>query len=101
MKLTSTTLVLMLAWLAPFLAFPSNNTSGYLYADFGNVSHPSLFKDGSAYAPFPVMLQKTRPASFFIPTKDRAMILNPHWRYWIYWVVGAMVLTVYAGRRRE
>lgn len=84
--------LILSAWLVPLLAFPVCDTWWTPPVRFAH------YVD-TCYAPV-VFLAKAPAAEFFVQHQD-IYTLSPHWRYWLYWVAGAMVLTVYAGKRRE
>jgi hypothetical protein len=92
MKLTPLKLSLFAAWLMPLVAFPICDTWWK-----PPVSFASCYS--SCYSPI-IFLAKTPAADLFVDYHD-SYTLNPHWKYWFYWVGAALVLTVYAGRKRE
>lgn len=90
-----------IAWLAPLLLFPispggsySVGGASYIIKGDGYTGSRSYFF--SAYGPIWTPIAFGDYAQLFLPTQDRqSYFMNPHWRYWLYWAGGAVMLTLY------
>lgn len=104
--------VICVAWIVPLVFFPkegddfpSMGVATYRYHTESDYYGRSV-SVVSSYAPIIVMPFHEGPAQFFVPTniykKDDdfrdSYEINPHWRYWLMWVFGAVIVTLYLQR---